>query len=62
TYLYCMFQMKDQLLFVMEFLNGGDLMFHIRDKECFDFYRVTFYRAEILSELQFLHSNGIIYR
>uniref|UniRef100_A0A8C8REA8 Protein kinase C delta type n=1 Tax=Pelusios castaneus TaxID=367368 RepID=A0A8C8REA8_9SAUR len=62
THLYCTIQTKDHLFFVMEFLNGGDLMFHIQDKGRFDLYRATFYGAEILCGLQFLHSKGIIYR
>ncbi|CAI5767152.1 protein kinase C delta type [Podarcis lilfordi] len=62
THLYCTFQTKDHLFFVMEFLNGGDLMFHIQDKGRFDLFRATFYGAEILCGLQFLHSKGIIYR
>ncbi|XP_061474012.1 protein kinase C delta type [Rhineura floridana] len=62
THLYCTFQTKNHLFFVMEFLNGGDLMFHIQDKGRFDLFRATFYGAEILCGLQFLHSKGIIYR
>ncbi|XP_077181868.1 protein kinase C delta type [Paroedura picta] len=62
THLYCTFQTKEHLFFVMEFLNGGDLMFHIQDKGRFDLFRATFYGAEILCGLQFLHSKGIIYR
>ncbi|XP_074861216.1 protein kinase C delta type isoform X3 [Carettochelys insculpta] len=62
THLYCTFQTKDHLFFVMEFLNGGDLMFHIQDKGRFDLFRATFYGAETVCGLQFLHSKGIIYR
>ncbi|XP_070789792.1 protein kinase C delta type [Pituophis catenifer annectens] len=62
THLYCTFQTKEHLFFVMEFLNGGDLMFHIQDKGRFDLFRATFYGAEIVCGLQFLHSKGIIYR
>ncbi|XP_077059263.1 protein kinase C, delta b [Siphateles boraxobius] len=62
THLYCTFQSKEHLFFVMEYLNGGDLMFHIQDKGRFDLYRATFYSAEIICGLQYLHSKGIIYR
>ncbi|XP_056108835.1 protein kinase C, delta b [Rhinichthys klamathensis goyatoka] len=62
THLYCTFQSKEHLFFVMEYLNGGDLMFHIQDKGRFDLYRATFYSAETICGLQYLHSKGIIYR
>uniref|UniRef100_A0AAY4EJC3 Protein kinase C n=1 Tax=Denticeps clupeoides TaxID=299321 RepID=A0AAY4EJC3_9TELE len=62
THLYCTFQTKENLFFVMEYLNGGDLMFHIQACHRFDVPRSTFYAAEIVSGLQFLHSKGIVYR
>uniref|UniRef100_A0A672YVA9 Protein kinase C n=1 Tax=Sphaeramia orbicularis TaxID=375764 RepID=A0A672YVA9_9TELE len=62
THLYSTFQTKEHLFFVMEYLNGGDLMFHIQEKGRFELYRTTFYSAEIICGLQFLHSKGIIYR
>ncbi|XP_042259167.1 protein kinase C theta type [Thunnus thynnus] len=62
THLYCTFQTKENLFFVMEYLNGGDLMFHIQNCHKFDSHRSTFYAAEIICGLQFLHSKGIIYR
>uniref|UniRef100_A0A8C6UJ60 Protein kinase C n=1 Tax=Neogobius melanostomus TaxID=47308 RepID=A0A8C6UJ60_9GOBI len=55
THLFSTFQTKEHLFFVMEYLNGGDLMFHIQEKG-------RFYSAEIICGLQFLHSKGIIYR
>ncbi|MGH0187275.1 UNVERIFIED_CONTAM: hypothetical protein FKN15_024127 [Acipenser sinensis] len=62
THLYSTFQTREHLFFVMEYLNGGDLMFHIQEKGRFDLYRATFYGSEIVCGLQFLHAKGIIYR
>ncbi|XP_048465962.1 protein kinase C theta type-like [Rhincodon typus] len=42
THLYCTFQTKENLFFVMEYLNGGDLMFHIQNCQKFDAPRATF--------------------
>ncbi|KAJ3612177.1 hypothetical protein NHX12_020454, partial [Muraenolepis orangiensis] len=62
THLHCTFQTKENLFFVMEYLNGGDLMFHIQSCHNFDLARSKFYAAEIVCGLQFLHSKGVVYR
>ncbi|KAL3318594.1 hypothetical protein Ciccas_002740 [Cichlidogyrus casuarinus] len=62
TALYCAFQTDDRLFFVMEYVNGGDLMFQIQRARRFDEARARFYSAEVVLALMFLHRHHIVYR
>ncbi|XP_016661487.1 serine/threonine-protein kinase Sgk2 isoform X3 [Acyrthosiphon pisum] len=60
--LHYSFQTKDKLYFVLDFVNGGELFYHLQKEVRFSETRAKFYTAEIASALGYLHSNGIIYR
>ena len=60
--LHFAFQSTETLYFVTEFLNGGELFFHMCNEIRFSEDRARFYAAEIVLGLAHLHSNGIIYR
>jgi len=46
----------------LDYVNGGELFFHLQKEKKFSEERVKFYSAEILLALEHLHENGIIYR
>lgn len=46
----------------MDFLNGGELFFHLRRDQRFTESRACFYAAQLTSALGCLHGNGVIYR
>jgi serine/threonine protein kinase len=49
------FQTPDKLYMVMDFLNGGELFFHLRKEDKFNEDRIRFYAAEIILALEYLH-------
>lgn len=62
TTLHACFQTLDRLFFVMEYVNCGNLRFHIHRAHQFDEGRAAFYAAEITLALQFLHHHGVVHR
>ena len=56
------FQSPEKLYFVLAFVNGGELFYHLSNEGRFDVNRSRLYIAEILCALECLHGFNVIYR
>eukprot|EP00301_Raphidiophrys_heterophryoidea_P005725 c12370_g1_i3.p1 GENE.c12370_g1_i3~~c12370_g1_i3.p1 ORF type:complete len:749 (-),score=167.27 c12370_g1_i3:539-2785(-) len=56
------FQDSRKLYIVMEFVNGGEFFTHLRRMGRFKEDMARFYAAQVLTALEYLHSNNILYR
>lgn len=59
--LHSSFQSESRIYFVMEYVSGGDLMYHIQQQQ-FDEPRAKLYACEVLLALEYFHKNNIVYR
>ena len=56
------FQDEQKLYLVTEFMQGGELYFHLKRNSYFKEKAVKFYMSQILLAIEYLHNNGYIYR
>ena len=56
------FQDEIQLYLVTEFMQGGDMFFHLHEKGKFKRERAKFYIIEIILAIEYLHKNNMVYR
>ncbi|CAK8691669.1 unnamed protein product [Clavelina lepadiformis] len=60
--LHYSFQTSEKLYFILDYVNGGELFFHLQRERTFPEPRARFYAAEIASAVGYMHSLNIIYR
>mmetsp|Transcript_314 Transcript_314/g.342 ORF Transcript_314/g.342 Transcript_314/m.342 type:complete len:441 (-) Transcript_314:111-1433(-) len=60
--LHFAFQTEDKLYMILDYVNGGELFFHLKKEGKFNVERVKLYAAEIGSAIHHLHTQGIVYR
>lgn len=60
--LHYAFQTKDKLYMILDYVNGGELFYHLKKEGRFPENRVKFYAAEITCAMAHLHSLQVVYR
>jgi len=56
------FQTEENLYLVTDFLQGGELFYHLRKEKRFSEPKMRFYVCQIILAIEHLHKNNIIYR
>jgi serine/threonine protein kinase len=56
------FETTEKYFFVMEYLSGGRLFYHLSQEKKFSESKVKFYAACIVIALYYMHCKGIVYR
>lgn len=49
------FQSPDRLYFVLDYVNGGDLFYHLKTRMSLPEGHAKFYGSELILALEFLH-------
>ncbi|XP_037777547.1 serine/threonine-protein kinase Sgk1-like isoform X2 [Penaeus monodon] len=60
--LHFAFTTHQKIFFVLDYVNGGELFFHLQRERVFMEPRAKFYAAEICCALTYMHTKGIVYR
>ena len=56
------FQDESKLYIVSDFMQGGDMFYHLHSEKNFTENKAKFYLIEIILGLEYLHKNNMIYR
>ena len=56
------FQTPDCLYLIVDYVNGGDMFYHIKKQGHLNEKHAKFYGAQIILGLEYLHSKKVIYR
>ncbi|KAJ3216024.1 hypothetical protein HK099_006094 [Clydaea vesicula] len=56
------FQTPEKLYLVLDYINGGELFFHLQKESSFTISRAKFYTQELIAAISHLHLNNIVYR
>lgn len=60
--LHYAFQTEGKLYLLMDYMNGGQLFYHLRNEAMFEEDQIRIYAAEIVLAIEHLHKLGIIHR
>lgn len=64
-FIVCMtyaFHTSDKLCFILDLMNGGDLLYHLSQHGVFNESDMRFYAAEVILGLEHMHQRYIVYR
>ncbi|TPX63199.1 hypothetical protein CcCBS67573_g08737 [Chytriomyces confervae] len=56
------FQTPEKLYLVTDYMNGGELFYHLQREGVFSEQQAKFYTCELTCALEFLHKHSIVYR